>query len=138
MLGVSSSGLRVTIYRKRNAPLTTQWFPSADGAAPLQPQAGARSKGRQTLICFSHLRWNFVFQRPQHLMTRFAKGRKVIFWEEPILKADLHAAALETRICAGSGVIVVTPQLPERMTGGTASGSCAASSTRCSTASRAT
>ena len=97
--------------------MTTQWFPSADGAAPLQPQAGGRSKGRQTLICFSHLRWNFVFQRPQHLMTRFAKGRKVIFWEEPILKADLNAAAMETRICADSGVIVVTPQLPERMTG---------------------
>jgi UDP-galactopyranose mutase len=33
-----------------------------------------------TLICFSHLRWNFVFQRPQHLMSRFAREMTVIFW----------------------------------------------------------
>jgi len=26
------------------------------------------------LICLSHLRWNFVFQRPQHLMSRFHGG----------------------------------------------------------------
>ena len=37
-----------------------------------------------TLICFSHLRWNFVFQRPQHLMSRFARDMDVIYWEEPI------------------------------------------------------
>jgi hypothetical protein len=36
-----------------------------------------------TLICFSHLRWNFVFQRPQHLMCRFAREMNVIYWEEP-------------------------------------------------------
>ena len=29
-----------------------------------------------TLVCFSHLRWNFVFQRPQHLMSRFAEDRR--------------------------------------------------------------
>jgi UDP-galactopyranose mutase len=28
----------------------------------------------RTLVCFSHLRWNFVFQRPQHLMSRFAEA----------------------------------------------------------------
>jgi hypothetical protein len=27
------------------------------------------------LICFSHLRWNFVFQRPQHLMRRARLAR---------------------------------------------------------------
>ena len=36
------------------------------------------------LFCFSHLRWHFVFQRPQHLLTRCAKERRVFFWEEPI------------------------------------------------------
>jgi glycosyltransferase involved in cell wall biosynthesis len=35
------------------------------------------------LVCLSHLRWNFVFQRPQHLMTRFARERRVFFIEEP-------------------------------------------------------
>jgi glycosyltransferase involved in cell wall biosynthesis len=37
------------------------------------------------LICFSHLRWNFVYQRPQHLLSRFAKQRRVFYIEEPIL-----------------------------------------------------
>lgn len=39
---------------------------------------------KMDLVCFSHLRWNFVFQRPQHLLTRFAKEMRVFFVEEPI------------------------------------------------------
>ena len=35
------------------------------------------------MICFAHLRWGYVLQRPQHLMTRAARSRRVIFWEEP-------------------------------------------------------
>lgn len=44
------------------------------------------------LICWSHLRWDFVYQRPQHLMSRFAKARRTFFIEEAIV----HDA--ETRI----------------------------------------
>ncbi|MDQ2746189.1 MAG: glycosyltransferase family 1 protein, partial [Acidobacteriota bacterium] len=29
------------------------------------------------LVCLSHLRWDFVYQRPQHLMSRFAGQRRV-------------------------------------------------------------
>jgi UDP-galactopyranose mutase len=36
------------------------------------------------VICFSHLRWNFVYQRPQHLMSRFANQGRVFFIEEPL------------------------------------------------------
>lgn len=36
------------------------------------------------LVCFSHLRWDFVYQRPQHLLSRFAKQRRVFYIEEPI------------------------------------------------------
>lgn len=39
------------------------------------------------LVCFSHLRWRFVTQRPQHLLTRAAKEYRVFFWEEPIWHA---------------------------------------------------
>ncbi|RYF90186.1 MAG: glycosyltransferase family 1 protein, partial [Chitinophagaceae bacterium] len=35
------------------------------------------------LLCFSHLNWDFVFQRPQHIMTRLAKTYTVYFIEEP-------------------------------------------------------
>jgi UDP-galactopyranose mutase len=36
------------------------------------------------LVCLSHLRWDFVYQRPQHLLSRFARQRRVFFCEEPI------------------------------------------------------
>ena len=35
------------------------------------------------ILCFSHLRWNFVYQRPQHLLSRFGKKQRVIYIEEP-------------------------------------------------------
>lgn len=38
----------------------------------------------QTLIVFSHLRWDFVYQRPQHLLSRLAKHYRVLFFEEPV------------------------------------------------------
>ena len=37
------------------------------------------------LIVLSHLRWEFVFQRPQHLMTRLAEHFRIYFVEEPRL-----------------------------------------------------
>jgi UDP-galactopyranose mutase len=43
------------------------------------------------LICFSHLRWNFVYQRPQHLLSRFAKQYRVFFIEEPIHDSSSEA-----------------------------------------------
>ena len=39
------------------------------------------------LVCFSHLRWNFVYQRPQHLLTRFSKQFRTFFIEEAIYDA---------------------------------------------------
>jgi len=39
---------------------------------------------RGDLVVFSHLRWDFVFQRPQHLMSRLAEYWRVWFVEEPV------------------------------------------------------
>ena len=36
-----------------------------------------------TIVAFSHLRWNFVYQRPQHLLARLATTHPVVFVEEP-------------------------------------------------------
>ena len=38
----------------------------------------------QTLIVFSHLRWDFVYQRPQHVLSRLAQHYRVLFFEEPV------------------------------------------------------
>ncbi|HEX8533729.1 MAG TPA: glycosyltransferase, partial [Allosphingosinicella sp.] len=85
-------------------------------ASSLGPNYDAAPPGSdQGLICFSHLRWNFVFQRPQHLMSRFAKERRVIYWEEPEAALAGCEPALGIRTCAETGVTVVTPSLPEGM-----------------------
>lgn len=68
------------------------------------------SSSKPVLLCFSHLRWNFVFQRPQHLMSRFARDHHVIIWEEPIFDA-LAEPSLDLSICAKSGVTVAVPHL---------------------------
>jgi UDP-galactopyranose mutase len=69
-----------------------------------------------TLICFSHLRWNFVFQRPQHLMSRFARNMNVIYWEEPIEIGPRETAYLQVREAADApNVRVVVPHLPAGM-----------------------
>jgi len=64
------------------------------------------------LLCFSHLRWNFVYQRPQHLMTRAAQGRRVIFWEEPVRAQPGEDAPRLALNGVDGGVTVATPVLP--------------------------
>ena len=72
-------------------------------------------RGGAALICFSHLRWDFVFQRPQHLMTRFGANRSVIFFEEP-LQTEAEKPWLEIRTDVTSGVTIATPRLPDGLT----------------------
>jgi UDP-galactopyranose mutase len=81
---------------------------------PIAPPAApaAAQTANQTLICFSHLRWNFVLQRPQHLMSQFARERRVIYWEEPELAMAGCEPALGVRQCAETGVTIVTPSIP--------------------------
>ncbi|WP_118855863.1 glycosyltransferase family 1 protein [Sphingomonas mesophila] len=77
----------------------------------LAARSRSASRRNDLLICFSHLRWDFVFQRPQHLMTRFGKTYRVLFFEEPIERAELPEPELDRRTVA-PGVEVATPLLP--------------------------
>ena len=62
----------------------------------------------QALICFSHLRWNFVYQRPQHLMTRASKNYRVYYIEEPIWDDVLRVDIFQQ----SDQLTVVVPHLP--------------------------
>lgn len=68
------------------------------------------AKNRTDVVVFSHLRWDFVFQRPQHLLTRCAQQRRVFFVEEPVFEPDiaptLHVSA------RGERLFVAVPHLP--------------------------
>jgi UDP-galactopyranose mutase len=61
------------------------------------------------VVVFSHLRWNSVFQRPHHIMTRLAERRDVLFVEEPVTNGAV--AGLEVMRVAPR-IRVVQPHLP--------------------------
>ncbi|HYG91142.1 MAG TPA: glycosyltransferase family 1 protein [Azospirillum sp.] len=79
--------------------------------------AGTRAgNGRpQDFVCFSHLRWGFVHQRPQHLMTRFAREFRLFYVEEPVPTdaADPGLAIYD----AENGIKLLVPQLPHGLGG---------------------
>jgi len=64
------------------------------------------------LICFAHLGWDFVYQRPQHLMSRFARNGRVFYIEPPTFDAASPSLMVAART---GGVWVVTPHLPPEL-----------------------
>jgi glycosyltransferase involved in cell wall biosynthesis len=67
------------------------------------------------LIVFSHLRWDFVYQRPQHLLSRLAAmGRQVLFIEEPVQGS---ATPFFERFAPQPGIEVLRPHTPLRASG---------------------
>jgi Glycosyl transferases group 1 len=74
-----------------------------------RPQVHGRDP--KQLVCFSHLRWNFVYQRPQHILTAASEHFDVIYVEEPRYEANCRA---RVEICEVAPKIkVVVPCLPE-------------------------
>jgi UDP-galactopyranose mutase len=63
----------------------------------------------EDLVCLSHLRWGFVYQRPQHLLSRFAKHERVFFVEEPV--PTTGAPRMEINQCRETGVYICVPQI---------------------------
>lgn len=74
----------------------------AVAATTIQPQS--------LLICFSHLRWDFVVQRPHHLLTRAAQAYRVVYFEEPVF--EICDQPMLRQHADASGVTIVTPVLP--------------------------
>ncbi len=74
------------------------------------PAVAQNGRATNDLICFSHLRWDFVFQRPQHLLSRAARTMRVIFWEEPIYTGE-QSPSLKVSV-SPEGVHVAQPHLP--------------------------
>ncbi|HZW13845.1 MAG TPA: hypothetical protein VFF81_11725 [Noviherbaspirillum sp.] len=63
----------------------------------------------RTLIVFSHLRWDFVYQRPQHLLSRLSKHYRILFFEEPVHSAcDPHFVRSQPL----ANLTVLTPVTP--------------------------
>lgn len=66
------------------------------------------SNNSYDILCLSHLRWDFVYQRPQHLLSRFAKQHRVFFFEEPIFSDEPSRLDISKR---DDNLNVVVPHL---------------------------
>jgi UDP-galactopyranose mutase len=64
------------------------------------------------VVCLSHLRWDWVWQRPQHLLSRCARSHRVFYVEEPTEAAETRIEVTKVE----AGVYVVKPHVPPALT----------------------
>ena len=83
--------------------------------APPRREASAANARRADVVCLSHLRWDFVFQRPHHLLTRCARRRRVFFVEEPESGVDMPRMDVRE---VEPGLHVAVPRLPDGLEDG--------------------
>jgi UDP-galactopyranose mutase len=67
--------------------------------------APGEAAARPLLVAFSHLRWQALRQRPQHLMSRLARWWSVVFVEEPVPSSSTWIASRQVE----PGVEVLVP-----------------------------
>src|SRR5215204_3557608 len=79
--------------------------------SPVSFASGYADAPAPLLVCFSHLRWNFVWQRPQHLLSRAARHYRVVFFEEPVY-GPLDSSPRLERLKQSCGVTVAVPHVP--------------------------
>lgn len=100
--------------------------PSSTADAPLRASATAAQASESAaensipytlpdLVCFAHLHWDFVWQRPQHLLSRFAQHGRVFYVEDAFYHNDdlvePHVEIKERQ----NGLKVVVVHLPQRL-----------------------
>ena len=74
-----------------------------------EPESTLRAHAGYDVVCLSHLRWDFVWQRPQHLLSRCGRERRVFFVEEPVF---VDGPARMTVRRGEDGVRVLVPHVP--------------------------
>jgi glycosyltransferase involved in cell wall biosynthesis len=114
----NTSNVSVPLSQRKNPSYLTRDSSSLySGQSTLRDRSEATAAARVAitpdLICLSHLRWDFVWQRPQHLMSRCARDRRVFFVEEPIYGESVPRLEISPRDC---GVQIVVPHLPHGLT----------------------
>lgn len=89
---------------------TRTWGKYLEGIADFSIRARRGTVASEMpVVCFSHLRWGFVWQRPQHLLTRFSRQRPVYLVEEPV-QVDGEGQS-HVVVTSNGGVTVLTPVL---------------------------
>ena len=93
---------------------------ASTGIAPTDSEADsivvageARQTDRYGIVVFSHLRWGFVWQRPQQFLSRFAKKHSILFIEEPFFDRPAGSEPEITLHRVMPNVTVVAPHVDQ-------------------------
>nr|WP_322708646.1 UDP-galactopyranose mutase [Nostoc sp. ChiSLP03a]MDZ8209746.1 UDP-galactopyranose mutase [Nostoc sp. ChiSLP03a] len=116
---VKNNGVSNVISSKQRKTKRSQLAQTQSSSTSLLNLTSSNKKVQSTetfkdtpdIVCLSHLRWNFVYQRPQHLLSRCAQGKRVFFIEEPIFSEE-PLARLDVNQDS-NGVVVVVPHLQQ-------------------------
>lgn len=68
-----------------------------------------------TIVCLAHLGWDFVWQRPQQLLSRLAQQYPTIYIREPHIDTTTNHTPYLRRIPSDGGVVAYEPRLPNRL-----------------------
>ncbi|HSU67172.1 MAG TPA: family 1 glycosylhydrolase, partial [Tepidisphaeraceae bacterium] len=93
--------------------------PSTAGSSRLGTESGGslqvqdrKDTDRYGIVVFSHLRWGFVWQRPQQFLSRFAKKHHILFIEEPFFDRPAGSQPEVTYHRVMPNVTVACPHVP--------------------------
>jgi glycosyltransferase involved in cell wall biosynthesis len=91
---------------------TSLLLPTASVTSPtLAPESSNDAGHPVPIIAFCHLGWDWVWQRPQQFLSRFAKSHRVLFVET--YRADVDATRVDLRTPDGHpNVVVLQTRLP--------------------------
>ena len=99
-------------------PSSTVEAPLRASATAARPSASAAENSASytlpDLVCFAHLHWDFVWQRPQHLLSRFAEYGRVFYVEDAFYHND-DLIEPHVEIKERQNVKVVVVHLPQRL-----------------------
>jgi beta-glucosidase/6-phospho-beta-glucosidase/beta-galactosidase len=83
------------------------------GSADRLETAAVKQTDRYGIVVFSHLRWGFVWQRPQQFLSRFAKKHQILFVEEPFFDKSAGSEPDITFHRVMPNVTVVAPHVDQ-------------------------
>ena len=76
--------------------------------------SGAFGDGRESfpIIVHCHLRWDFVWQRPQQIFSRLARNHRVLFIEDPVIAEGEPRLAIDEPY---PNLVRIVPQIPQHL-----------------------
>jgi glycosyltransferase involved in cell wall biosynthesis len=86
-----------------------------DGGPVIQKQMRQPNSGRRAdfpLIVHCHLRWDFVWQRPQQIFSRLADNHRILFMEDPVIaEGEPRLDITEVQ----PNIVRLVPQIPQAL-----------------------